>query len=115
MNPLSKRSFNYSFNSLSSAGAILYGKIDIGRVSGKRSMPKSISLSGGIPRRSSGKTSEYSFTIGTDSSMTHNPGYVHVTIQYHGPALIEHNIIYLRNKLTHLGPVICNRMRSISG
>ncbi|PHU30058.1 hypothetical protein BC332_02151 [Capsicum chinense] len=30
MNPLSKRSFNFSFNSLSSAGVILYGEIDTG-------------------------------------------------------------------------------------
>jgi len=38
----------------------------MGRVSGMRSMPKSISLSGGISGRSSGKTSGNSLTIGTD-------------------------------------------------
>ncbi|KAK4737145.1 hypothetical protein R3W88_000842 [Solanum pinnatisectum] len=57
MKPLSRRSFNCSFNSLSSAGAILLGGIEIGWVSGRRSIPKSISLSGGTPRRSSGNTS----------------------------------------------------------
>ncbi|PHT34572.1 hypothetical protein CQW23_26372 [Capsicum baccatum] len=67
MNPLSMRSFNCSFSSLSSAGDILYGGIDMGRVSGRRSMPKSIPLSRGIPRRSFGMISEYSFTMGTDS------------------------------------------------
>ncbi|PHT66273.1 hypothetical protein T459_30698 [Capsicum annuum] len=69
MNPLSKRFFNCSFSSLSSAGAILYGGIEIGRVFERRSIPKSISLSREIPRRSSGKTSEYSFITGTDSRL----------------------------------------------
>ena len=67
MKPLSRRSFNYSFNSLSSAGDILQGVIEIGWVSGKRSIPKSISLSGGTPRRSFGNTSENSQTTGTYS------------------------------------------------
>ncbi|PHU18079.1 hypothetical protein BC332_13774 [Capsicum chinense] len=69
MNPLSKRSFNFSFSSLSSAGAILYGRIDIGLVSGRRSMPKSISLLKGIPERSSRKRSEHSRITGTDSRL----------------------------------------------
>ena len=47
MKPLSRRSFNFSFNSLTSAGSILYGEIEIGWVSGRRSIPKSISLLGG--------------------------------------------------------------------
>ena len=64
--PLSRRSAGYSFNFFNSAEAILYGEIEIGQVSGNTSMPKSISLSGGIPRRSSGKTSKNSFTTGTD-------------------------------------------------
>ncbi|KAK4726980.1 hypothetical protein R3W88_031897 [Solanum pinnatisectum] len=63
MKPLSRRSFNSSFNSLSSAGTILYGEIKIGWVSGKRLIPKSISLSRGTSGRSSGN----SLTIGTDS------------------------------------------------
>ena len=69
INPLSKRSFNCSFSSLSFAGAILYGGIDIGCVYGRRSMLKSISLLGEIPRRSSKKISEYSFTTGIDSRL----------------------------------------------
>ncbi|PHT75865.1 hypothetical protein T459_19387 [Capsicum annuum] len=69
MNPLSKRFFNCTFNFLSFAGAIQYGGIEIGGVSRRRSMPKSISLSRGIPRRSSGKTSEYSYTTGADSRL----------------------------------------------
>ncbi|KAF3668022.1 hypothetical protein FXO37_09738 [Capsicum annuum] len=68
MNPLSRRSFNYSFNSLSSAGAILYGRIEIGCISGRRSIPKSISLSRGTPRRSSRNTSRNSLTTKNDSS-----------------------------------------------
>ena len=39
----------------------------MGRVSGSRSMQKSISLSGGMPGRSAGKTSKNSQTIETDS------------------------------------------------
>ncbi|PHT51525.1 hypothetical protein CQW23_05987 [Capsicum baccatum] len=69
INPLSKRSFNYSFNSLSFSGATQYGRIDVGCVSRRRSIPNSISLSRGISGKSSGKTSEYSFTIGTDSRL----------------------------------------------
>ncbi|WMV30318.1 hypothetical protein MTR67_023703 [Solanum verrucosum] len=41
--------------------------MEIGCESGKRSIPKSSSHSGGIPSKSSGKTSGNSFTIGTDS------------------------------------------------
>ena len=44
MKPLSRRCFNCSFNSLSSAGAILLGEIEIGWESGKRLIPKSISF-----------------------------------------------------------------------
>ncbi|KAK4737181.1 hypothetical protein R3W88_000878 [Solanum pinnatisectum] len=67
MKPLSRRSFNCSFNSLSSAGAILLGGIKIGWVYGMRSIPKSISLSGGTSRKSSGNTFENSLTTRTDS------------------------------------------------
>ena len=38
---LSNKSFNCSFSSFISVGAILYGGIEIGRVSGIMSMPKS--------------------------------------------------------------------------
>ena len=65
MKPLFNRSLNYSFSSFNYAGAILYGRIEIGRVSGMMSMPKSISLSGGTLGRSSAKTSGNSFTIET--------------------------------------------------
>ena len=44
--PLSRRSASCSFNSFSSMKAILYGGIELGRVSGNTSMPKFISLSG---------------------------------------------------------------------
>ncbi|PHT48617.1 hypothetical protein CQW23_12825 [Capsicum baccatum] len=67
MNPLSRRYLNYSFNFLSSTGSILYGGIDIGRVSGRRSISKSISLSGGTPGRSPGNISGNSLTTKTDS------------------------------------------------
>ncbi|PHT72062.1 hypothetical protein T459_22847 [Capsicum annuum] len=69
MNPSSKRSFNCSFNSLSFTEAILYGGIDMGKVFGIWSIPKSISLMGGTPGRSSKNTSENSFTTGTDSRL----------------------------------------------
>ncbi|KAK4708663.1 hypothetical protein R3W88_029588 [Solanum pinnatisectum] len=67
MKPLSKRSFNCSFNSLSSAGAILVERIKMGWVFGRRSISKLISLSGGTPGRSFGNTSGNSFTTRTDS------------------------------------------------
>ena len=64
--PFSSKSFNCSFNSFNSAGAILYGGIDIGVVPGNTSMEKSISRSGGKPGSYSGNTSGNSFTTGTD-------------------------------------------------
>ncbi|PHT46598.1 hypothetical protein CQW23_15756 [Capsicum baccatum] len=67
MNPLSRKSFNYSFNSLSSAGAILYGGIEMGYVSKRKSISKSISLLGETLRRSSGNTSGNSHATETDS------------------------------------------------
>ncbi|PHU15338.1 hypothetical protein BC332_16543 [Capsicum chinense] len=67
INPLSKRSFNCSFSSLSLDRVILYGKIDMGLVSRRRSIPKLIFLSGGTPRRSSGNTSGNSLTTETNS------------------------------------------------
>ena len=66
MKPLYRRSFNYSFSSLSSAGAIMSEGIEIGWVRGKRSIPKSISLSGGTPGRSSKNTFGNTQTTGTD-------------------------------------------------
>nr|WMB96864.1 hypothetical protein [Solanum melongena]WMB97137.1 hypothetical protein [Solanum aethiopicum] len=66
-NPFSNKSLSCSFNTFNSARAILYGGIEIGWVSGRTSIPKSISLSGGTPGRSSGNTLGNSFTIGTDS------------------------------------------------
>ena len=59
----SKKKFNCSFNYV---GAIIYGRIEIGRVSGGRSIPKSISLSRGTRGRVFGKTSRNSSTIETD-------------------------------------------------
>ena len=44
--PLSRRSVNCSFNFFNLAGAILYGKMVIGRVFENNSIPKFISLSG---------------------------------------------------------------------
>ncbi|KAK4737051.1 hypothetical protein R3W88_000748 [Solanum pinnatisectum] len=69
MKPLSRRSFNYSFNSLSSARAILLGGIEIGWVFGRRSIPKSILLPGGTPGKSSGNNFGNSLTTGTDSKV----------------------------------------------
>ena len=65
MKPLSRRSFNFSLNSLISAGAIMLGGTDIGWVSGRRSIPKSIYLSGGTPRRYFGNTTGKSLTSGS--------------------------------------------------
>lgn len=64
--PLSNRSFSCSFSSFNYGGAILYGEIEIGRVSGMMFMPKSISLSGKTLGRSSGNTFGNLVTIGTD-------------------------------------------------
>ncbi|PHT65961.1 hypothetical protein T459_30386 [Capsicum annuum] len=67
MNPLSKRSFNCSFNSLSFVGSILYGEIDMGGVSGRRLILKTISHLGGTPGRFLGNKSRNSHTTNTDS------------------------------------------------
>ena len=62
MNPRSNNSCNWIFNSLSSAGAILYGALDTGSVPGANSITKSISRDGGKPGKSAGKTSTNSRT-----------------------------------------------------
>ena len=62
MNPLSNNSWICIFNSLSSSGAILYSALDIRAAPGIRSIKNSISLSGGSPRKSYGKTSRNSCT-----------------------------------------------------
>ncbi|PHT50151.1 hypothetical protein CQW23_09898 [Capsicum baccatum] len=62
MNPFSRKSFNCSFNSHNSAGAILYEVMEIGSVPGSTSIPNSTSRSRGKPRKSSGNTSDNSFT-----------------------------------------------------
>ena len=67
MKPLSRRSFNCFFNSLSSAWDIHWGGIEIGWVSGRRSIQKSIFLSGGTPGRPFGNIYGNSQTTGTDS------------------------------------------------
>ncbi|PHT59525.1 hypothetical protein CQW23_01888 [Capsicum baccatum] len=67
MNPLSKMSFKFSFNSLSLVGAIIYGRIEMGWVSGRRSISKSISLSEETPEKSSGNTSGNYLTTEIDS------------------------------------------------
>ncbi|PHT44817.1 hypothetical protein CQW23_13975 [Capsicum baccatum] len=67
INPISRRSFNCSVNFLSFSGAILYGRIEMGWVSGKRSILKSISLSRETPERSSRNASGNSHATDTDS------------------------------------------------
>ena len=47
MSPISNNSYNWTFNSLSSVGAIRYGALDVGVVPGTKFMAKSISLAGG--------------------------------------------------------------------
>ena len=64
MNPLSSNSCNCLFNSANSVGGILYGLLETGVVPSCNSIENSISRSGGIPGKSSGKTSAYSHTTG---------------------------------------------------
>jgi hypothetical protein len=49
-------------SSFNSSTDILYGRLEIGAVPGKRSMTNSTSVSGGIPGNSSKKTSKKSLT-----------------------------------------------------
>ena len=65
MKSLSNRSCSCDLSSFSYAGAMQYGSLEMGPVLGSRSIPKSTSRDGGIPGRSSGKTSINSFTMGT--------------------------------------------------
>ncbi|XXG55677.1 hypothetical protein AAC387_Pa03g3288 [Persea americana] len=67
INPLSNKSCNWVFNSLSSAGAILDGALEITTVPSTNSIEKSISLTGGKSGISSGKTSGNSQTTGISS------------------------------------------------
>ena len=62
MNPFSNNSSICFLNSANSAGAMRYGGIEIGEVPGIKSIQNSISLSGGRPGNSSGKTSQNSST-----------------------------------------------------
>src|SRR5579862_8105877 len=66
--PLSNNSCNCVFNSPNSAGAIRQGAKEIGAVPGSSSIVKSISLTGGKPGISSGKTSGNFQTIGISST-----------------------------------------------
>lgn len=66
MRPFSRRSFNYSFNPFNPDGAILYEGIEIAWVSGRISMSKSISLSGGILGISYEKTFDNTFKTKTN-------------------------------------------------
>ena len=67
MNPLSNRSCSCDLSSFSSVGAMRYRALEMGPVPGSSSIPKSTSRSGGIPERSSRKTSINLFTMGTVS------------------------------------------------
>src|SRR6185436_17619968 len=67
--PLSSSSCNWIFSSANSLGGIRYGLFKIGAVPGCSSMTNSISWSGGIPGKSSGKTSAYSRTTGISSNL----------------------------------------------
>jgi hypothetical protein len=62
MYPASCNSVNYFLSSCNSSTDILYGRLEIGAVPGKRSMTNSTSLSGGIPGNSSRKTYGKSLT-----------------------------------------------------
>src|SRR5262249_4519790 len=62
-NPLSSISYSCTFNPFNSISAIWYGVIKMGLVPRKRSIPNSISFSGGKPDNFSRNTSENSFTI----------------------------------------------------
>ena len=62
MNPLSSSSCSWTLSSCNSTGAILCGVIEMGEVPGCNSIPKSITLYGGNPDSSSGKTPSYSQT-----------------------------------------------------
>ena len=66
-NPLSNRSCSCDLSSFSSAGGMRYRALEMGPVPGSSSIPKSTFRSGGIPGRSSGKTSINLFTMGTVS------------------------------------------------
>ncbi|KAJ0715028.1 hypothetical protein HanPI659440_Chr13g0496361 [Helianthus annuus] len=57
MNPLSSRSWIWDINSCNSDGASRYGAFATGFAPGINSIPNSTFRSGGIPGKSSGKTS----------------------------------------------------------
>jgi hypothetical protein len=62
MYPATCNSINSFFSSFNSSTDILYGRLDIGAVPGRRSITNSTYLSGGIHGNSSGKTSGKSLT-----------------------------------------------------
>ena len=67
MKPLSNRFCSCDLSSFSYAGTMRYGALEMGPVPGSSSILKFTARNGGIPRRSSGKTSVNSFTMGTVS------------------------------------------------
>ena len=70
INPLSTKSCSWVFNSFSSAGAILYGGIEMGVEPDNNSILNSNSQSGGKLDKSSRNSSRNSCTIGTLSKFT---------------------------------------------
>jgi hypothetical protein len=69
MKPLSINSFNCTFNSANSLGVILYGHLEMGVMPCCSSMVNSTSQYGGMPGKSSRKTSGYSRAIGISSRL----------------------------------------------
>ena len=68
MSHISNNSYNWTFNSLSSVGAIRYGALDVGVVLGTKFMAKSISLTDGKLGKSFRKASRNSHATGMSSS-----------------------------------------------
>ncbi|XP_075524464.1 uncharacterized protein LOC142556847 [Primulina tabacum] len=66
--------------SLSSAGAILYGALEMGAASGTKLISNSISRSGTVPGSSSGKTSGKSRTIGMSPGLSSISSFTALTV-----------------------------------
>ena len=67
MKPLFNKSSSCNLSSFNSTGAMRYGALEMCPVPNSSSIPKSTAPEGGIPGRSSRKTSGNSYTIGTVS------------------------------------------------
>ena len=114
MKPLLARSCNWVFNSLNSAGDILYDGIEMGADLDNNSIPNSNSQSGGWPDKSSRNTSWNSRTTSTLSKVTFEEDLSTTCARYASHPLCS-NLFASKAEITHVGKTLRSPSNSHSG